>query len=119
MVGYLPKDIGCLASVQQRKARWKGQDAMVCHVSREGILGREAGLYHGLRCHHGTQVEGVEGLVRQIPEVMAREGGVTAPHTRLQDLADSVILFDEERWAIPRVSRAKGEAVGRGFPDSW
>ena len=30
-------------------------------------------------------MEGVEGLVCQIPEVMAHEDGVTAPRTRLQD----------------------------------
>ena len=33
-VEYLPKEKGCLISVQQRKAWWLGQDAIVCHVSR-------------------------------------------------------------------------------------
>ena len=34
--------------------------------------------------------------MRQVPEVVAREGGVTTPSTRLQDLADDVVLLEEE-----------------------
>ena len=41
-------------------------------------------------------MEGVQGLVRQVPEVVAREGCVTAPSTRLQDLADGVVLLEKE-----------------------
>ena len=50
---------------------------------------------------------------------MAREGGVRAPSTRLQNLADGVILLEEKRRVIPQVSLAKGEGNGRGLPDSW
>ena len=41
-------------------------------------------------------MEGVQGLVRQVPEAVVREGGVTAPSTRLQDLVDGVVLLGEE-----------------------
>ena len=34
--------------------------------------------------------------MRQVPEVVAHEGGVTAPSTRLQDLADGVVLLEKE-----------------------
>ena len=55
-----------------------------------------ARLYRGLSRHHGAQVEGVEGLVCPVPEVVTREGGVTAPRTRLQDLADGIVLLEKE-----------------------
>ena len=42
-------------------------------------------------------MEGVQGLVGQVSEVMAHEGGVTTPSTRLQNLADSVILLEKKR----------------------
>ena len=54
--------------------------------------------------------------MRQVPEVLAREGGVTASSTRLQDLADGVVFLERRDRAIPRVSRAKGEEVGRVSP---
>ena len=34
--------------------------------------------------------------MRQVPEVVAREGGVTTPSIHLQDLADGVVLLEEE-----------------------
>ena len=33
----------------------------------------------------------------QVSEVVAREGSVAAPSTRLQNLADGVILLEEKR----------------------
>ena len=41
------------------------------------------GLNHGLRRHHRAQVEGVEGLMGNVPQVVTRKGCMPAPHTRL------------------------------------
>ena len=50
------------------------------------------GLNHGLSRHHRAQVEGVEGLMSYVPQVVTRKGGMPAPRTRLQHLVDSKIL---------------------------
>ena len=50
------------------------------------------GLNHGLSRHHRAQVEGVEGLMSYVPQVVMRKGGMPAPRTRLQHLVDSKIL---------------------------
>ena len=50
------------------------------------------GLNHGLCCHHRAQVEGVEGLMGYVPQVVTRKGCMPAPRTRLQHLVDSKIL---------------------------
>ena len=41
-------------------------------------------------------MEGVYRLETQVPEVVARQGGVTTQSTRLQDLADGVALLEED-----------------------
>ena len=51
------------------------------------------GLNHGLRRHHRAQVEGVEGLMSNVPQVVTRKGCMPAPRTRLQHLVDSKILL--------------------------
>ena len=73
------------------------------------MSGQEAWSNHGLSRHHRTQVEGVEGLVRQVPQVVARKGGMTQPRTRLQHLVDSKVLKKKGR------SNAAGFlSLGRG-----
>ena len=54
------------------------------------------GLNHGLSRHHRAQVEGVEGLMSNVPQVVTRKGGMPAPRTRLQHLVDSKILSKKE-----------------------
>ena len=54
-------------------------------------------INQGVSCHHKTQVEGFKGLMRQIPKVMTREGGVLAPCTRLQHLGDSEVPLEKKR----------------------
>ena len=65
-----------------------------CHVEA-----RRPGLDQGLSSHHRTQVEGVEGPMGNVPQVVARKGGMPAPRTRLQHLVDSEILPEEKRWS--------------------
>ena len=50
------------------------------------------GLNHGLCHHHRAQVEGVEGLMSDVLQVVTRKGCMPAPRTRLQHLVDSKIL---------------------------
>ena len=50
------------------------------------------GLNHGLCCHHRAQVEGVKGLMSNVPQVVTLKGCMPAPRTRLQHLVDSKIL---------------------------
>ena len=45
--------------------------------------------------NHRAQVEGVEGLMSYVPQVVTRKGGMPAPHTRLQHLVDSKILSEK------------------------
>ena len=54
-------------------------------------------LNQGLSHLHRTQVEGFEGPMRKLPQVMAREGGVPAPCTRLQHLGDCEFLLEQKR----------------------
>ena len=76
------------------------------------------GLNHGLSRHHRAQVEGVEGLMSYVPQVVTRKGGMPAPRTRLQHLVDSKILSKRIDGAIPRVSRARGAGTGSAVPES-
>ena len=54
------------------------------------------GLNQGLRCHHRAQVEGVEGPMGNVPQVVACKGGMLAPRTRLQHLVDSEVLLKKK-----------------------
>ena len=76
------------------------------------------GLNHGLSRHHRAQVEGVEGLMSYVPQVVTRKGGMPAPRTRLQLLVDSKIFRKRIDGAIPRVSRARGAGTGSAVPES-
>ena len=64
---------------------------------RDGIHSERPRLSHGLRRHQGVQVEGFEGPVCQVPQVMALEGGVLAPSTCLQHLGNSKALLEQKR----------------------
>ena len=43
------------------------------------------------------QVEGVEGLMGKVPQVVTRKGGMPAPRTHLQHLVDSEVLLEKKR----------------------
>ena len=69
-----------------------------------------------LRLHHRTQVEGVESPVNQVPQVMAREGGMLVPSTCLQHPGDSKVLLEKKRWGdTPGLPGSRGWA-GQGPP---
>ena len=59
--------------------------------------GERSRLKQGLSRHHRTQVEGFEGPMCKVPQVMTCEGGVPAPCTRLQHLVDSEVLLEQKR----------------------
>ena len=63
-----------------------------CHVQAS-----RPGLNHGLCRHHRAQVEGVEGPMGKVPQVVMRKGGMLAPRTRLQHLVDSKVLLEKKR----------------------
>ena len=52
-------------------------------------------LNHGLCRHHRAQVEGVEGPMGNVPQVVTCKGCMPAPRTRLQHLVDSKILSEK------------------------
>ena len=55
------------------------------------------GLNHGLCRHHRAQVEGVEGPMSEVPQVVTHKGGMPAPRARLQHLVDSKVLLKKKR----------------------
>ena len=57
------------------------------------------GLDQGLCRHHRAQVEGVEGPMDKVPQVVMRKGGMPAPRTRLQHLVDNEVLLEKKRWS--------------------
>ena len=42
-------------------------------------------------------MEGVEGPMGKVPQVVMRKGGMPAPRTRLQHLVDSKVLLEKKR----------------------
>ena len=42
-------------------------------------------------------MEGVEGPMSEVPQVVTRKGGMPAPRTRLQHLVDSKVLLKKKR----------------------
>ena len=44
-------------------------------------------------------MEGGEGPMVDVPQVVARTGGMPVPHTRLQHLVDSEVLLEKKRWS--------------------
>ena len=81
--------------------RRKTEDSIVKSQSRVReewyVQASRPGLNQGLRYHHRLQVEGVEGPMINVPQVLARKGGVLAPRTRLQHLVDSEVLLKKKR----------------------
>ena len=69
--------------------------------SQSGVLGPASrpGLDQGLCRHHRAQVEGVEGPMGEVPQVVTHKGGMPAPRTRLQHLVDSEVLLEKKRWS--------------------
>ena len=66
------------------------------------VQARRPGLDQGLCCHYRAQVEGVEGPMGNVLQVVVRKGGMLAPCTRLQ------------HW-----STARGAGTGSAIPESW
>ena len=64
-------------------------------ISECYVQASRPGLDQGLCCHHRAQVEGVEGPMGKVPQVVARKGGKLAPRTRLQHLVDSEVLLEK------------------------
>ena len=64
------------------------KSSQVSPESSQGAMSRRPGLNQGLCRHHRAQVEGVEGLMSNVPQVVARKGCMPAPRTRLQHLVD-------------------------------
>ena len=61
------------------------------------VQANRPGLNQGLCRHHRAQVEGVEGLMGNVPQVVVRKGCMPVPRTRLQHLVDSKILLEKKR----------------------
>ena len=77
---------------------------------------RTAQVHQGLCRHHRTQVEDVKRPVSQVPQVMAREGGMRAPRTRLQHLGDSEVLLEKKRQGDTPGLRGSWGRAGQGPP---
>ena len=60
------------------------------------VQANRPGLNQGLCRHHRAQVEGVEGPMGKVPQVVARKGRMPAPRTRLQHLVDRKILLKKK-----------------------
>ena len=66
-------------------------------ISESYVQASRPELNQGLCRHHRAQVEGVEGPMGKAPQVVARKGGMPAPHTRLQHLVDGEVLLEKKR----------------------
>ena len=99
-------------------AEEKTEESSVSHESGKGRYVRANGprLNQGLRRHHRAQVEDFEGPVSQVPQVMAHEGGVVAPCTRLQHLGNSKVVLKKKRRSN---TPAFGGSPGKDLPESW
>ena len=77
---------------QDRIVKSQSRVISECHVQAS-----RPGLNHGLCRHHRAQVEGVEGPMGKVPQVVIRKGGMPVPRTRLQHLVDSEVLLEKKR----------------------
>ena len=76
------------------------------------------GLHHGLCRHHRAQVEGVEGLMSNVPQVVTRKV-VCLRHVSAFNTWSTAKFFRKRiDGAIPRVSRARGAGTGSAVPES-
>ena len=81
--------------------RRKTEDRIVKSQSRVisecYVQASRPGSDQGLCRHHRAQVEGVEGPMSKVPQVVTRKGGMPALRTRLQHLVDSEVLLEKKR----------------------
>ena len=92
---HLPSTVATLQDAwwmedERQRQRSQSKVKSECYVK----AGRP-GLNNGLSRHHRAQVEGVEGLMSDVPQVVTCKGGMPAPRTRLQHLVDSKILSEK------------------------
>ena len=66
-------------------------------ISEYYVQASRPGLSQGLCRNHRAQVEGVEGPMGKVPQVVKRKGGMPAPRNRLQHLVDSKVLLEKKR----------------------
>ena len=66
-------------------------------ISECYVQASRPGLNQGLCRHHRAQVEGVEGPMGKVLQVVTRKGGMPAPRTHLQHLVDSEVLLEKKR----------------------
>ena len=89
-------------------------------ISECYVQASRPGLDQGLCHHHRAQVEGVEGPMGKVPQVVARKGGVLAPRTRLQHLVDSEVLLEKKRRSnTMSLPSSKAAGTGCSVPESW
>ena len=95
-----------IAATAQTGRRWmdgwrKTEDRIVKSqprvISECYVQASRPGLDTGLCRHHRAQVEGVEGPMGKVPQVVARKGGMPAPRIRLQHLVDSKVLLEKKK----------------------
>ena len=79
---------------EDRVVKTKSKVSPECHVQAS-----RPGSDQGLCCHRRAQVEGVEGPMGKVPQVVTRKGGMLEPRTRLQHLVDSEVLLEKKRWS--------------------
>ena len=77
-------------------------------ISECYVQASRPGLDQGLCRHHRAQVEGVEGPMGKVPQVVARKGGMPAPRTRLQHLVDSEVLEKKRRSDTTCLKSSRG-----------
>ena len=77
-------------------------------ISESYVQASRPELDQGLCRHHKSQVEGVEGPVGKVPQVVARKGGMPAPHTCLQHLVDSEVLEKKRRSNTTSLPSSRG-----------
>ena len=82
--------------------RWrKTEDRIVKSQSRVisecYVQASRPGLDQGLCRQNRAQVEGVEGSMGKVPQVVVSKGGMPAPRTHLQHLVDSEVLLEKRR----------------------
>ena len=63
-------------------------------------------------------MEGVEGLMGEVPEVVTRKGGMPVPRTRLQHLVDSKVLLKKKRRSNTTRLTSSGAGTGSAVPES-
>ena len=66
-------------------------------ISECYVQASRPGLNQALCRHHRAQVEGVEGPMGKVPQLVTRKGGMPAPRTRLQHLVDSEVFLEKKR----------------------